>query len=99
MSEKYINEIDIKEIAISESKAIIEHQKAEIVKLRQQVIQLKAKNYELISQLKQQEINEQTGKATTAKLAHSKFMNSLKERYEINSAKWGYDPVSGEIIE
>jgi putative cell wall-binding protein len=96
---KFINEIEIKQIEISELKIKLETERLEGIKLKQQVIQLKAKNFDLISNLKQYELKEAQERVENMKKGHTKFMEEIKEKYGVTSKRWGYSPVTGEIIQ
>jgi len=94
----FLSNDELRLIEQSESKTIIASLNAEILKLRQQIIQLKAKNYEVISQLKKYEIDQKSDDVNKLKASHKKLMDSLKSKYGITSDRWGYDPISGELI-
>jgi hypothetical protein len=97
MEPKHLTELELVQIELGEQKSYVESLKVEIAKLRQGNIQLKAKNFELIGQLKQYEIKEAEEALTAKRKLHTEFMNELKKKYEIEDQAWGYDPTTGEI--
>jgi hypothetical protein len=96
---KQLKQMELNQILASENKtkeAILE---LEILKLRQQVIQQKAKNFELIVSLKSKEIEEGVEKVSSLKKQHTEMMNEIKKANEIVAERWGYDPRTGEVFE
>jgi hypothetical protein len=96
---KQFSQVELNQIFISEGRAKEAAFELEILKLRQQVLQQKAKNFELIVSLKAYEIAEAAEKLQSLRRQHTSFMNDLKAQHEISSERWGYDPDSGEIKE
>jgi len=95
---KTLSSADIRNIEVSLQRVKDAAYELDMLKLRQQVLQQKAKNLELIVSLKGYEINEKSEMLNSVKRQHSEFMKGLKEQYGITSDSWGYDPESGEIV-
>ena len=96
---KQLKQEELNQIFLSEGRVKEALFELEILKLRQQVLQQKAKNYELIVSLKSKEIQEGTDKVSSLKKQHTEMMNELKKEHGITSDRWGYDPNTGEIAD
>ena len=87
----------LREIAASLHKNELEQYKLEILKLKQKTLQLQAKNFELISQLKTYEISTANDSLQKSKNRHTTLMEDIKKEMQIDSPKWGIDFETGEI--
>jgi hypothetical protein len=96
---KQLKQEELNQIFVSEGRVKEALLELEILKLRQQVLQQKAKNYELIVSLKAKEIQEGSDKVASLKKQHTEMMNGLKKEHGITSDRWGYDPDTGEIVD
>lgn len=94
---KRLTDAQMRALDNSKNEFIIKQLEAEILKLKQENLNLKAKNYGLIAQLKTVEIQEASNRAKSVKERHTEFVNNLKKEVGINTPEWGYDPETGEI--
>lgn len=96
---KQLTQAELDRFQLGEAKLRIKMLELEVAKLKQQAIQQKAKNFELISSLKQYEVKDATDRLEGHRKQYTAFMEELKEKYEITSEQWGFDPETGEILE
>jgi hypothetical protein len=105
MSEKFLSDLEIKDLSIFEKdyKAITLN--LTNLKLKQQIQDMEVKIAEqaiLIYKMQKDklvtEIDSLRIQANGARDERKKFMEGLREKYELPETGWGYNPESGQII-
>ncbi len=93
-----INDESLKEqsrklmLEVADLKLQLKSKDLEVLKLKSEV---ESKNLELL----QRDKLEQLQKLNDERAKHRLFVTELKERLNIKSDRWGFNPLTGEIVE